>query len=229
MCYVSTIVTVHDGLRVNVRPCPSAAFVQLHGDAETRMHPVGEYNELEPDSRGRWLGVSPCPLEHPLSSFLYTPPPPDPLSLFLRLSFSFCFVPSHIVAPSLPLFPVVWSSPSSLVPSSIRRQWRVALNSGPASRSRGAPSSVEWDSAGYWDRKRFDGCSWEAAHLRPVLRCCVCTGFLWARFSRQKSRDMREKIREFYQGEDTLACVREYVNHKDRYNWRVIKQVTSSY
>lgn len=94
MCYVSTIVTVHDGLRVNVRPCPSTAFVQLHGDAETRMHPVGEYNELEPDSRGRWLVVSPCPLEHPLSSFLYTPPPPDPLSLFLRLSFSFCFV-SH--------------------------------------------------------------------------------------------------------------------------------------
>lgn len=34
-------------------------------------------------------------------------------------------------------------------------------------------------------------------------------------------------MREFYQGEDTLACVREDVNHKDRYNWRVIKQVTS--
>lgn len=99
MCYVSTIVSVHDGLRVNVRPSLSAAFVQLHGDAETRMHPVGEYNELESDSRGRWLMVSPCPLEHLLSSFLYTPPPPDPLSLFLRLSFSFCFVPSHTVHP----------------------------------------------------------------------------------------------------------------------------------
>lgn len=40
---------------------------------------------------------------------------------------------------------------------------------------------------------------------------------------------MSENIREFYQREETLACVREYVNHKDRCNWRVVKQVTCSY
>lgn len=87
---------VHGVLRWMWPPPP--AFVQLHGDAETWMHPVGEYNELEPDSPvdGSWFRLALSndpPLScHPLSrSFSH--------SVYLSLS----------LALPLPLFPLVHS------------------------------------------------------------------------------------------------------------------------
>ena len=102
-------VMVHGGVVHGLRwmcstPCASTAFVQLHGDAETRMHPVGEYNELEPELSGSMAHGFALPSRTPARAlhprrFLFThppPPPSDPLSLFLRLSFPLCF---HPVSP----------------------------------------------------------------------------------------------------------------------------------
>lgn len=70
---------------------PSLAFVQLHGDAGTWMHPVGEYNELEPDSRvdGSWFRLA-LSNDPPLSC---QPPLPRSLSFF----HSICLI--HSVSP----------------------------------------------------------------------------------------------------------------------------------
>lgn len=89
-----------EGYTVRCGECglPLSLPVQLHGDAETWMHPVGEYNELEPDSRvdGSWFRLA---LSNDPPLFL------SPLSLHPLFHYSSLFLSSvPLVSLYFPLF-----------------------------------------------------------------------------------------------------------------------------
>lgn len=165
---------------VNVQhPCATTALVQLHGDAETWMHPVGEYNELEPEllsgsmAHGFALPSRTPALFTPVVSFLLpspSPPPALPPLLTLFRSFSVCL--SRSVSPGLaPLHPHYLSFQSShprpLHPCAPPRAYastpaRVTFKfrtSQPTRAVRHHPPLTCGTAAWlHWRRKRFDGC-----------------------------------------------------------------------
>lgn len=125
---------------VNVHPLPlPPPMCNCMAMQRRWMHPVGKYNELEPSSRGRWLMVSPCPLQRSPTLFLS---PPHLLTLFLTPS---CSTPSLPLFPAHHLFSLVLVSRSDSI-------YNFKFRTNPT-----RSTEIYFICDGYGNRKRFDG------------------------------------------------------------------------